>query len=456
MGLSKNLIFWDTLSSAVFCESTPEPNIHLDDRLPGTLPVSALLAESVGLVGIALARLCGLPLGQVDVIGRLCAHWCLTSCKPIGWTPAEPWDPLSAVFRGGDGWIRLHTNAQHHKTAALWALGCDATKESVAEAISKKSVGELEDKIISEGGAAAMMIPLKDWQEHPQGRAVAQSPLVEWHEKPTGVPERLQRIDFGTDRPLKGLRVLDLTRVLAGPVATRTLAGYGAEVLRIDPAGWDEAGILQDTTIGKHCAGLDLRNPDDRVQFEQLLAHADVLVHGYRPGAMEGLGYGPDEMDLINPARIDVSISAYGWQGPWGGRRGFDSLVQFSTGIADICSNSEGEPGKLPVQALDHAAGYIMAASILEALRLAREGRIVSARTSLARVAWMLCEAKDAPQPSASIQPPEEVDYLESVESSDWGDLMRLRPPLSVADAPMRWDIPSGNLRRHPAEWRHA
>jgi crotonobetainyl-CoA:carnitine CoA-transferase CaiB-like acyl-CoA transferase len=200
---------------------------------------------------------------------------------------------------------------------------------------------------------------------------------------------------------LKDVRVLDLTRVLAGPVATRFLAGFGANVLRIDPPWWSEPGVEPEVTIGKRRAGLDLRNVDDRSRFEALLARADVLIHGYRPGALDGLGLGASRRREIAPALIEVSLNAYGWTGPWRGRRGFDSLVQMSSGIADegMRRTEAAYPVPLPVQALDHATGLLMAAAALRALRLRRDtGKVLSARLSLARTAAMLtgCGARAA------------------------------------------------------------
>lgn len=451
-------VFWNSLSTAVFGTHVAAPTIKYAGRLPCPLPVTELLAESIGLAGVALARLRGRPSGDVDVDGRLSAFWGLTSCEPIDWTPQEPWDSLSAIFEGSDGWIRLHTNAPHHKAVATRLLNKVATKDAAAAEIINCSVNQLEADFVAAGGAAARMITWKDWQAHPQGRAISQSPLIEWiQNKACPAPKRLQDADYSSDRPLSGLKVLDLTRVLAGPVATRTLAGYGAQVLRIDPANWDDPGLLHDTTIGKRCAGLDLTSEPDRARFVELLQQADVFVHGYRPGALEKLGFGMATLDQINPAHINVSLSAYGRQGPWSQRRGFDSLVQFSTGIADLCGDGQGTPGKLPVQALDHAAGYLMAACVFEALHRAKKsGLIMSAQTSLARIAWMLCKADRTKGEHASIPRQVSSDFAASVETSDWGDLKRLRSPLLVMDAPMTWDVPSGELRRHSASWEGA
>lgn len=449
-------IFWEHVSKSLFQADVPAPTIRYEGRLPGPLPVTELLAEATGFAGVALARLRNQSPQEVVVDGRLCAFWGLTSCAPLGWVPPEPWDPLSTIFKGTDGWIRLHTNAPHHKRVAMKVLGNTSSKENAAAAIAYQSVVDLEKQIIAEGGAAAQMISWKNWQNHPQGRAIAEAPLIEWSEKPTPAPDKLRLADYSSDRPLANLRVLDLTRVLAGPVATRTLAGYGAEVLRIDPESWDDPGLLQDTTVGKRCAKLDLHKVGDRQVFEGLLKQADILVHGYRPGALAHLGYDQVHLDQINPTRIDVSLSAYGWQGPWAERRGFDSLVQFSSGIADICADAEGNPGKLPVQALDHAVGYLMAASIFEALRRTQTGQIMSARISLARISRLLCDAGRVIQRVVPIRLPEDTDFIDAIEPSDWGNLKRLQPPVSVPDVAMRWDIPSGKLRRHLPKWQSA
>lgn len=447
-------VFWKNLTQAVFEEDVTIPDLAYTGRLPGPLPVSELLSETVALASSALTRLMDVPSDRVKVDARLCALWGLTSCKPIGWTPPEPWDLFSAIFKGANGWIRLHTNAPHHKAAAMKVLGAASTKDEVAEVISGLGVAGLEQGIIDAGGAAAQAISWTEWQTHPQGRVIAQTPLVEWTEKPVRSPTKLQRADYRSNRPLAGLRVLDLTRVLAGPVATRTLAGYGADVLRIDPENWDDPGLLQDTTIGKHCAGLDLSDTADRARFEELLGQADVFVHGFRPGALERLGYDQETRDRVNPQLIDISLSAYGWHGPWATRRGFDSLVQFSTGIAGLCGDADGAPGKLPVQALDHAAGYIMAACCLQALLVARSGRIMAGRTSLARIAWMLCQEPlrlDAGEP---VPEATEADFVPQIEKTDWGDLKRLHAPATIEGVPMHWDVGAGELRRHAAKWR--
>lgn len=192
-------------------------------------------------------------------------------------------------------------------------------------------------------------------------------------------------------RPLQGVRVLDLPRVIAGPVATRALALLGADVLRVDPPGLPEIPWqFTDTGQGKHSTLLDLRTAS--AQWENLLDTADVLVTGYRPGALERLGL------TGRPGLVHARVSAWGFTGPWADRRGFDSIVQAATGIADV-EGASAVPGALPAQALDHASGYLLAAGIVDALTArAGDGFGRDVRVSLARTAsWLLSERGRTP-----------------------------------------------------------
>jgi crotonobetainyl-CoA:carnitine CoA-transferase CaiB-like acyl-CoA transferase len=256
-------------------------------------------------------------------------------------------------------------------------------------------------------------------------------------------------------RPLQGVRVLDLTRVIAGPVATRFLAGLGADVLRIDSPTWDESALVADVTLGKRCARLNLRDADDRDRLVDLLRQADVFVHGYRSDALDNLGLDARRRREIRPGLVDVSLDAYGWTGPWRHRRGFDSLVQMSTGIAEagMKALSRDRPMPLPVQALDHATGYMLAAAAVRGLRERLEtGRGFEARTSLARVAELLVSLPVA-EMGSHIGHPEESDWSNGVEATDFGMAHRLRPQITVTNAPLRWDLPAAKLGSAPPTW---
>ncbi|MEM6463134.1 MAG: CoA transferase [Pseudomonadota bacterium] len=451
--------FVDQLSQALSIgdESTDIGALTLvgQDDLPSWFAVSDLASASIGLAGLALAEWQARhnsPPAKVTVDRRLASLWFGMTLRPIGWELPSPWDPIAGDYCAQDGWIRLHTNAPHHRKAALHVLGDCKEAANVEKAVAQWDATALESAIVEAGGCAAQMRDLYAWRWHPQGAAVACEPLVAWQQ--TGVAERPGTLR-STDHPLSGIKVLDLTRVLAGPVATRFLAAYGADVLRIDPPDWDEPGVLPEVTLGKRCAGLDLKKASDRAVFDRLLAGADVVLHGYRPGALDALGYDADKRRDINPALIDVSLNAYGWSGPWSGRRGFDSLVQMSCGIAayGMAKAKSERPVPLPVQALDHATGYLLAASTLKALRRRSEtGEIHSARLSLARTALVLIEAK-RPDTGSGFRSESDDDLCDRLEQTDWGPARRIRFPISTAGTKIGWKHAAGNLRTSKPSW---
>ncbi|WP_448681334.1 CoA transferase [Pseudomonas nicosulfuronedens] len=435
---------------------------HLAFRSEGSLPsaffVTELAAASIASAGLALNEWLepeSAAATSLVVDRRLASFWFSTSLRAQGWTPPDLWDAIAGNYRARDGWIRLHTNAPHHRDAALRVLGSENERGPVAAAVANWSAGELELAIVKEGGCAAQMRSWDDWKLHPQGIAVAREALVLRDIQLVSAPAL--DIEIDRERPLAGLRVLDLTRVLAGPIATRFLAGFGAEVLRIDPPGWDEPGVVPEVTLGKHCARLDLRQPAGRERFQALLASADVLVHGYRADALDRLGFAADVRRTIAPGLVDVSLNAYGWSGPWSERRGFDSLVQMSSGIAEAGRvwRSEDKPVPLPVQALDHATGYLIAAAALRGLaERRRSGRGSRWRLSLARTAQCLLEAGTASAGLQELAPETVADLASGIELTPWGNARRLRPPLQIAGSPLYWELPASELGSAPAAWQ--
>ena len=445
----------DEIHTAFPPDDMPDIAITGAGELPSCFAVSDLAVATIGAAGLKLAQFMAdgeAMAPSVTVDRRLASFWFDMTLRPQGWTVPSPWDPIAGDYRAKDGWVRLHTNAPHHRNAALRVLGAGEGRDAVARALEGWTAGDLEAAVVAAGGCAAEMRSLDDWAVHPQGKAVASEPLVIWQSRGTTSVRRRPM----PGRPLSGVRVLDLTRVLAGPVAGRFLAAYGADVLRIDPGDWDEPGVVPEVTLGKRCAGLDLKSTADRAIFETLLASADVLLHGYRPGALANLGYDAETLSRINPALIDVSHCAYGWSGPWSGRRGFDSLVQMSCGIAHHGMSVSGaeKPVPLPVQALDHATGYLLAAAVLHALDArTRTGELWSARLSLARVAHLLSRTK-RPVVTGSIEPETFDDIDPQDEPTCWGAAKRVRFPLSIAGVEHGWDYPAGALRSAEASWR--
>ncbi|MGE7993587.1 CoA transferase [Pseudomonas sp. NPDC089554] len=419
--------------------------------LPSTFAVTDLAAASIAAVGLALAELkerhtehC--PLVQVD--RRLASFWFATSLRPQGWQPPPLWDAMAGDYPTRDGWIRLHTNALHHRQAALQVLGVPPERGAVAAAVAHWDAEALEGAVVAAGGCAAKMRSWAEWCEHPQGQAVNAEPLVLRETLQQTVPRPWQG---SSSRPLAGIKVLDLTRILAGPTASRVLAGFGAQVLRLDPPGWEEPAVVAEVTLGKRCARLDLHTAQGRQVFERLLGEADVLLHGYRADALETLGYGHERRRQLNPALVDVSLDAYGWSGPWRQRRGFDSLVQMSTGIAreGMRWRQVEHPVLLPVQALDHATGYLMAAEVIRALA---RGQASLSRFSLARTAKLLIEygtvSDDLPMPQETA-----ADLALPVENTPWGPAQRVKGPLMVGEAHMHWERGACELGSAEPSW---
>src|SRR6266851_1479973 len=423
--------------------------------LPSVYPVTDFAGAVTASAALAVLELLEKRTGKArsaTVDRRLASFWFWVSIHPIGWKLAPAWDPIAGDYPTRDGFIRLHTNAAHHRAAAERVLGTHGDKEGMARAVAGWAKGDLERAIVEAGGCAAEMRSVSEWAEHPQGRAIAAEPLA--HVTTT---DAAPAPDWAVpvSRPLAGVKVLDMTRVLAGSVATRFLAGYGAEVLRIDPPSWDERPVIPEVTVGKRCARLDLNRSEDRTTFEKLLAKADIFVHGYRPGALDHLGFDAIRRRSFSPGLIDVGLDAYGWSGPWASRRGFDSLVQMSAGIADtgMRLRKADKPVPLPVQALDHATGYLMAAVAIRGLtRRMAQGNGTEARLSLARTAKMLIDAGTA----GSVDPlaaETAADLSPEIEATDWGQAQRLISPITIGGTPMRFESPARKLGSSEARW---
>lgn len=426
-----------------------------EGALPSAFAVTDLAAGAVAAAGLALSDLSQMAFREspdVLVDRRLASLWFGTTLAPSGWSLPPAWDAIAGDYRTADGWIRLHTNAPHHRAAAMRVLGVPENRGAVAAAVARLEAEGLETDIVAEGGCAAAMRSLEEWRHHPQGRAVALEPLL-WRADGERASGETGLVD--PTRPLKGIRVLDLTRVLAGPVATRFLALAGADVLRIDPPDWNEPGVLAEVTPGKRRARLDLKSEDGRRHLIDLMRQADIMVHGYRSDALEALGLGAEERQILRPGLVDVSLDAYGWTGPWKHRRGFDSLVQMSSGIAAEGMRHYRTPGPkpLPVQALDHAAGFIMAAAAIRGLTTRLEtGRGSIWRTSLARVACLLA-GLPAEEGHPTIGEFRAMDFAGELEATGWGPAQRLRQPLAITGLDLRWERQAGELGVDAAEW---
>ncbi|MDH6520024.1 crotonobetainyl-CoA:carnitine CoA-transferase CaiB-like acyl-CoA transferase [Streptomyces sp. SAI-135] len=364
--------------------------------------------------------------------------------------------PLSRFWRTADGWVRTHANYPHHRARLLDALGVPEDTAAVEAALAERSALDVEEAVYAAGGLAVALRSPAQWAAHPQAAEVAKRPLVERGRLDTARVRAFAPVGTSPLLPAAGLRVLDLTRVLAGPVATRTLALLGADVLRLDAPRLPELPDQHaDTGLGKRSATLDLA--DDRQIFEELLAAADVVVTGYRPGALDRFGLSAEALAERRPGVVVAQLSAWGAYGPWGERRGFDSLVQAATGIA-VLEGSAQRPGALPAQALDHGTGYLLAAAVLRALaEQSYEGGSRFVRLALARTALWLTDGVDGTgdlaagcTQSGSYDGP--GPWLSETDSA-LGRLRYALSPVSFEGGPVDWERPPVPWGTDAARW---
>ncbi|MDK1472049.1 CoA transferase [Streptomyces sp. 549] len=424
--------------------------------LPARLPVAGLARTCVTVCALAAAEF-HRPGAAVRVDDDTIAT-AFTSERHLRVDGRAPttFAPLSRFWATSDGWLRTHANYPHHRARLLASLGVpdtgdeEAAVAAVGAALAGRHGREVEEEVQAAGGLAVAVRDRAEWAASPQGAAAATRPLPE-----------LTRLDdaVGDEVPPQpsGLRVLDLTRVIAGPVATRTLALLGADVLRVDAPRLPESeGAHADTGFGKRSTQLDLGRHADRAEFEDLLRQAHVIVTGYRPGALDRFGLAPRELAARRPGLVVARLDAWGTTGPWADRRGFDSLVQAATGIA-LVEGDGGRPGALPAQALDHGTGYLLAAGVLRALtarRLAAPGsRLIQA--SLAGTAsWLL----DGVPPDTALdvpREPAEAGRRHRLRQRDSAlGLLRYAPsPVRYVGGPDDWPRPPGPLGADRPVW---
>lgn len=427
--------------------------------LPSSFAVGTAMQASVGASALAAAEIWRARSGRsqtvsVDMRAAAIAARSERYLTVDGGPAPELWDRIAGAYRCGDGrWVRLHTNFPHHRDGVLKLLGCAHDKAAVAAALQRWTAFDFEAACAEAGLVVAAMRSFAEWDAHPQGQAVARQPLF-----------TIERIGAAPapswpsgQRPLSGLRVLDLTRIIAGPVCGLTLAAHGADVMLVtSPSLPLIAPLVIDTGRGKLSVSLDLTKPDNRAAFETLLREADVMVQGYRPGGLAALGYGPDALARIRPGIVAVTLSAYGSGGPWAPRRGFDSLVQTATGFNDAEAGAarSDAPKPLPAQVLDHATGYLMAFATMAALlHRAREGGSWNVRLSLAQTGHWLRSLGRIDGLSCHDPSRDDVRDLLVEMPSGFGTLSVVKHPADLALTPPRWERPSVPLGTDPPAW---
>lgn len=438
------------------------------DALPARLPVRELARATVGACSLAAAELAAVRGATGSASGRevpgvrvsegavATAFHSERLLRIDGRAPTN-FAPLSGFWRTADSWVRTHANYPHHRARLLAALGIpdEGTHDDhalagvLAAELKTRTALQAQEAVYEAGGLAVALAPAPD---RSAGTPPA-LPLVETRPAPAAGGRRLPDASL----PAAGVRVLDLTRVLAGPVAARTLALLGADVLRIDsPRLREDADTHTDTGMGKRSTLLDLTTHHDSETFEQLLASADVVLSGYRPGALDSLGLAPEALMERRPGLVVAQLCAWGWTGPWAGRRGFDSLVQVGTGIAAVeGEGQEGRPGALPAQALDHGTGYLVAGGVLRALTERQEdGSGRHLRYSLASTAsWLLHGGLRHADPAATASGYDPQRWTAAAESP-YGRLTHALPPVSYAGSPRNWSRSVSSWGTDRPVWR--
>jgi crotonobetainyl-CoA:carnitine CoA-transferase CaiB-like acyl-CoA transferase len=355
--------------------------------------------------------------------------------------------------------VFLHCNFPNHRAAALGVLGLaeGADRKTVAAAVARRDGLELEDAIHAAGGCAALVRSAAEWRRHPQAAAVASQPLLSIERIGDAAAEPLPPRG---DRPLSGVRVLDLTRVLAGPTCARTLAEHGAEVLRVSGPHLPHSGELEiDTGLGKLSCFLDLRRLADAATLRSLIrdGRSDVFSQGYRPGTLAARGFGPEEIATLRPGAVCVELSAWSVAGPWARRRGFDTIVQCASGMA-LIQGGGAEPRLLPVSAIDYVTGYLMAFGAMVALqRRAREGGSWRVRASLARTGQWIAERGLLDAATIADVPKElpdaEIARLTTETASPLGAIRHIKPVAQMPETPPRWTRSPVPLGHDEPEW---
>ena len=436
-----------------------------DPVLPTPFRIGAAGAAALAATGLAAADLWELRGGRrqevsVDLRQAVASLRSGHYLQVNGASVSTERNPVMGVYPAKNGrWSYIHANFPNHRAAAMSVLGVPEERDAVRQAVAKWEALELEEAILAAKGAGGMVRSMAEWAKHPQAAAIASLPLMEILKIADSPPEPLPE----AERPLSGIRVLDLTRVLAGPTSARTLAEHGADVMKITAPHLPNIGYQEyDTGHGKLQAHLDLRQPQDVETLRGLVGEADVFTQGYRPGTLGNRGLSPEALSRLRPGLVYVSMCAFSHAGPWASRRGFDTVVQTVSGIttrqAELFPGANPGPQFYPVSAIDYLTGYLMAFGAMVALaRRAREGGSWLVRISLAQTGRWLVDRGEVPQAALKdvdkeLYPAEIARW--SIESdTPVGRLRHLGPTVRMSETAPYWARPSAPLGHHQPVW---
>lgn len=435
-----------------------------DPILPTPYRIGVAGAATLAASGMAAAGLWQHRTGRkqtlsVDVRQATASLRSGTYLQGAGGKISHARNSIMGFYPTKDGrWSYVHANFPNHRAIALKVLGCPEDREAVAKAVATWNAADLEEAIIAANGVGGMVRTHAEWATHPQAAAIAALPLMEIVRIGDSPVEPLP----AGDRPLSGIRVVDVTRVLAGPTCARTLAEHGADVMKISAPHLPNLGYQElDTGHGKLSTYLDLRESANVETLRGLVRQADVFAQGYRPGTLGARGLSPEELAAIRPGLVYVSLCAFGHTGPWASRRGFDTVVQAVSGIAARQGEVPGQtpgPHFYPVSAIDYCTGYLMAAGAMVALRRRAEaGGSWLVRISLAQVGKWIVDLGQVGIDALSGVPPEfsdaELDTWSMESDTPSGRIRHLKPVVQLPETPPRWVRPAVPLGYHPPVW---
>src|ERR1700726_2906964 len=430
-----------------------------EPQLPSSFRVDAAAQVSIAASGLAAAEIWKQRTGQSQSVAVDMVH-AVAECRGERYLrvddkpPPPTWDPTAGIYKTRDHrFVRLHTNFAHHRAAVCKVLACKAERDEIQGAVMQCDGAAFEAAAYAGGAVVSLMRSHDEWSATPQAKAselpaltiekIGEAPPKPW---PKG------------NRPLAGVRVLDLSRVIAGPVAGRTLAVHGADVLLVSGPELPAIPWLTiDTGRGKLAAFIELKREQGRGVLRGLLTQADIFAQGYRPSAIASLGFSPEAAARINPGIVYVSLSAYGHAGPWAERRGFDSLVQTSTGFNHAEGQAAGVEGpkELPAQMLDHATGYLMAfGAMMAKARQSREGGSWHVRVSLAQTGrwlWNLGRVA-AGFTTEDLKSEMVMPFIEEMQLG-FGPLRAVRHSAMLSKTPAFWARPAMPLGSHTPQW---
>jgi len=428
------------------------------------MPIADMATASLSAVALAVAEVHALRSGvtQTARIDRRAASIAMTAIEHLHVDGEAPgtWDPLTRYFRTKDQrWLYLHTAFAHLRDGALTLLDTSNDPDAVAAKISTVKADAIEEAAIANGLTIAKLRTRDEWFQHSHCATLNQQPLVRLTRISETEPVPLERdtVPAHAARPLGGLRTLDLSRVIAGPIAGRTLAEHGSQVMRVSsPALPFIEGLVIDTGPGKLSCHLDLKTRKGLQDMHHLIEDTDILLDGYRPGALAALGLSPAELCASRPGIICASLSAFSGEGVWAGRRGFDTLVQATTGLARDTGGDQ--PARLPCQPLDYMTGYLTAFGIVVALiKRAQLGGSWHVETSLARTANWIWEMNDCmtaeTNPPASNTSFSELGKLLTSTATAFGRVQSLAPIIEFSETPAHFASPPVALGTHPPAW---